>query len=1018
MLLVLCSALEACNGTDSIGGKRGDRDFRTVEPRLSNAEWKACCRRGEIRCDSGEDTLTQLVAAGEDCIDKALTAVEKHAKDDLAAAYYIRGQRKNDPVDFLRAWEAAEEELRRNPASEVALFNRALAQEKLGLTKEAIRSWNEVVKNDKSKWRDEAQQRRDHLQSLHDPEWRADKLEDALRRRDRATLAQLARALPFDAVLAFEESNLLDVEASRIFADVLGEPYTRSVVDAVERVKDRKALEEGLSAFRQARDAQRNADRDGAASAYERAATLLARAENPLFLAARYGAAAQRFSSTKESLALLDPIIPIVSNHGSSSLSARIHTIRANALEYDDRYLEAHEDYERALESAKNDPTGIVAALGRRSLNYATIGSSELAFADSFRAVSLLPYVADLNARHHAYASAAIAARQLGYPTVALHYQNALIEVMSRDVRNAPPGRLPTTKVHLAIALRARADIQVALERDQDALIDLEQAAGLAEAANQPDIPAQMQLRLNEMRGQALLNRDPQAAIAAFTKAIDLATKQDSTYRAVLYFKRAAARQKAGETNADEDIATALKILRDEAALLRNKSERGAFEELWTPYFRRFQSMHHQMVESRIARDDREGAFVYAEQARAFELMQLLLQSESAPAGFRKIETVSDLRQNLQTLPADTLILQYLVLEDKTYAWLLTRGKIELMPLRPGASEIRRWVTDANKAVRSGQNDPLTGAMRAAYGELFAAPLATPAARGRTRFVIIPDGPMHGLPFAGLQGTKGEGYLIRRGSIAVAGSTSLYLYAILRDRQLSSDRKLSVLVVGDPQTKRNPLPFAREEAEQLGRDYPGAVTLIGPEATTQRFLQAAKTATIVHFGGHGIASPQRPWSSMLLLTPDGADSGELTAQRLMTELSPLAHTRLVVLGACSTAPGNMVGPEGVAPLVRPLIAANIPAVVSTLWEVQDATAKNLLVSLHCHYRNGDDVAVALRHAQLEMLLRNVPATKWAAFQVVGHAGSPYARGVPMEKRHNEHVCSENSLHRPDGLHPQ
>ena len=287
--------------------------------------------------------------------------------------------------------------------------------------------------------------------------------------------------------------------------------------------------------------------------------------------------------------------------------------------------------------------------------------------------------------------------------------------------------------------------------------------------------------------------------------------------------------------------------------------------------------------------------------------------------------------------------------------------------------------------------------------------------------MIVPDGPMHGLSFAGLQSAR-EGYLIERGSIAIAGSTSLYLYALRRDRQFFFDRKPKVLVVGDPAFgswfKLKRLPHANEEAQQLGRDYADAEVLIGAKATLRRFLQSAKNATIIHFAGHGIANPKSPWNSMLLLTPEGKDSGQLTAEQLMVELSVLERTRLVVLAACSTAGGLPVGPEGVAPLVRPLIAAKVPAVVGTLWDVQDATAKNLLVSLHCHYRNGDDVAVALRYAQLEMLRNHEPARTWAPFQVVGYAASPYAHHAALEETHGEHVCTQNSLHRPDGLHPQ
>jgi CHAT domain-containing protein len=289
----------------------------------------------------------------------------------------------------------------------------------------------------------------------------------------------------------------------------------------------------------------------------------------------------------------------------------------------------------------------------------------------------------------------------------------------------------------------------------------------------------------------------------------------------------------------------------------------------------------------------------------------------------------------------------------------------------------------------------------------------------KTRIVIVPDEPMQELPFNAL-GSAGDGYLIKRASIATSGSMSLYLYALARDRELSGDRHSAALLVGDPAFKDfRRLPCAREEVRLLSHLYdPDAETLTDTDATVERFLAEAKRATIIHFAGHALASPQMPWQSRLLLASHGKESGELTALKLMRELPKLAHTRLVVLGACSTAGGSFIGPQGLAPLVRPFIAAHVPAVVGSLWNVGDASTQPLLVFLHCQYRHGDDVAVALRNAQLERLRKKEPARAWAAFQVVGFAASPFPRSLALEDTSSEHICTENSLLRPHGLHSQ
>ena len=76
---------------------------------------------------------------------------------------------------------------------------------------------------------------------------------------------------------------------------------------------------------------------------------------------------------------------------------------------------------------------------------------------------------------------------------------------------------------------------------------------------------------------------------------------------------------------------------------------------------------------------------------------------------------------------------------------------------------------------------------------------------------------------------------------------------------------------------------------------------------------------------------------------------------------------------------------------RDLSVTGVPAVVGSLWDVEDATAKELLVSFHRLYgQKGLDAAAAMQAAQLEMLRRNTkrgdrPVWVWAPFEVIGYA---------------------------------
>lgn len=992
IVLCLCSLLVACNGENpkSAAGRR-------VRARLTGAQWSEYRPAPTFRTDCpGEGTtrdeaLNLLAEANGDCLDHAVQIVALHAKEELAAAFLTRFERKHDPVDLLRASETA------------TGFNRALTLEWLFLTRESVPEWNAVA-GERSDWSDEAREHLTRLIALRDPaqRWPLEEIRTAVAQRDLTTLNRTVRAFPTDAARAFERLDFRDREGARLLARLVaetGEPYPQAVVAAMDTTRNRAALDAGLAAFQIGQFAE--------------AAPLLERAGNPLYLAARYYDSAKTWS-----LPELDAALPHLRPE-YRDLTTRMRTWRAGLVEFDNRYLEAHADYALAMSSAHGEPTAMAGILHRRSANYTTIGATEEGFREAYKALALLDRVADIDTRHQSFAAAALAARRLGYPEIALQYQNAAVETVQQAVAHASGNALMFAKHELAVALRARSEIHIALKRYADAEHDLTQAADLAEVVERADVRNELRMRIHDVRGQlALHNGAPQAA-ALFSEAIDLAGEQDSTYRAVLHFERATARHSVGDARAADDLAAALTILRDEVRGAIERDPRNASVPLWDPYFTRFREQHDALIRQRLeARPANiEAAFLQSEFMRAFEPMQILLQSQP---GFHAIETAEDLRQARAALPADTAILQFLVLPEETYAWVLTRERITVVHQRATRKEIERWTHNVLASAAARQRDPFVAGMRAVYTDLFRDSLAQ--ARGKTRIVIVPDTPMQGLPFNALVGRQDEGYLIEHASIAVAGSTSLYLYALARDRELSKEPLSPVLLVGNPAFPSpllGPLPYAQEEVEKLARDdYPGAAVFIGKEATVQQFIASARNAMIIHFAGHALSSEHEPWQSRLLLAPHAQESGELSAQKMMQELPHLERARLVVLGACSTAGGLAVGPQGLAPLIRPWIGADVPSVVGSLWKVPDASTKDLSVSFHCHYRHGDDVATALRNAQLEKLRNNEPAMTWAAFQVVGYAASPYPRSIALEEPSIEHVCTAHSLHGPDGLHSQ
>ena len=86
-------------------------------------------------------------------------------------------------------------------------------------------------------------------------------------------------------------------------------------------------------------------------------------------------------------------------------------------------------------------------------------------------------------------------------------------------------------------------------------------------------------------------------------------------------------------------------------------------------------------------------------------------------------------------------------------------------------------------------------------------------------------------------------------------------------------------------------------------------------------------------------------------------------------------------------------------LTRAFLYAGPPAVVTTLWPINDAASGVLMKAFYSHLREGQTTAEALRAAQLEVLAQDKWQTPyyWAAFSLTGdYRGSGEDKIAPEE----------------------
>jgi CHAT domain-containing protein len=265
-------------------------------------------------------------------------------------------------------------------------------------------------------------------------------------------------------------------------------------------------------------------------------------------------------------------------------------------------------------------------------------------------------------------------------------------------------------------------------------------------------------------------------------------------------------------------------------------------------------------------------------------------------------------------------------------------------------------------------------------------------------FRIVPDRRLDDVPFAALVDRETGVFFAERFASGIAPTAAAIVARCPAATHAPATAR--ALVVGNPAFDRArhaglaPLPDAEWEARRVAALYPGATVLLGADATAPRLLAGLAGAQVVHVAAHALVNDRYPLLSSLLMAPDPAGaSGDLVTALDLKRAAP-AGARLVVLGACRAAGGGTERPGGAFSLARPFLAAGVPEVVGTLWQVSDRPASALLVALHEEYRRGRDAVESLRQAQLAALRGNDPETRsplaWGAFVV---DGTPIPSGI-------------------------
>jgi CHAT domain-containing protein len=351
-------------------------------------------------------------------------------------------------------------------------------------------------------------------------------------------------------------------------------------------------------------------------------------------------------------------------------------------------------------------------------------------------------------------------------------------------------------------------------------------------------------------------------------------------------------------------------------------------------------------------------------------------------------------------LPADTAVLAYFVGDERSHGWMLSRTELRHVTL-PGRRALQSLVSEFVKRQRTRVKTPVD--------EVFA-PLLGNLLNGVTakRLLILPDGPLNGLPFAALPMPHGQPreQLIDRFVLTAAPSLALAMrptekrdslptrIAVISDPVYTPDDRRLTVAARDAVTFRGSgddtggfarLPYSAIEARAVARAFEGAevIELTGFNATVRRVIELPRRdLDVLHFATHAVARKDAPEQSALFLSEYAADGTPLSADRLTADDISRSGLRadVVVLSGCATGDGRELRGEGVLGLTYGFLANGSNTVIGSLWPVEDALTARFMEEFYAAYRVSGRAADALRVAQLRS--RGTSAsTVWASFVV-------------------------------------
>lgn len=352
----------------------------------------------------------------------------------------------------------------------------------------------------------------------------------------------------------------------------------------------------------------------------------------------------------------------------------------------------------------------------------------------------------------------------------------------------------------------------------------------------------------------------------------------------------------------------------------------------------------------------------------------------------------------------NTGLLEFFVGVDQIFMFLIRTDAPPLFFVVKNNFDLVGKVTQIQRAMRKESLTTAIPTYAQAAADVYAALLKDIETILPFNLIVVPDGPLHLLPFelllsafpTNLGALQDFPYYLRLHCISYTSSAAvlpkpeaLPVASSAFNRVLAMAPFAAAGVTNDRYIPLGELKGSVLEVQAIRSLFPQAYTLIGSLAKKDSFLNLAPAFQIIHIATHADANFESRAVPKLYFGSFSNEEEERRSTLYLPEVQNIKlNAYLLVLSACETNQGRILRGEGLISLARIFYAVGAKSIVASLWKINDPLTVPIIRDFYIELNKDQYKDEALRKAKLNYLQTGPPGLRhhpyyWAALVPFG-----------------------------------